>query len=151
MQPSKSEFVGKLLKKLEQFFNAYHAYRGFKKQILIFSLLTVAEITTVIIWCYFGILAFNQYVDISYLFAAVPIIQVINRLPISFDGFGTNESAYVYFLSLVGVQDYMGFSIGLFIHLSTIIGVLPGAIFYALNKNKVEEMKKFKLVPEKAE
>jgi hypothetical protein len=142
---NESGFIGRYAKKIEKFHDAYLVYKKSKKEVSLFSLLTFAEIITVIIWCYFGILAFNQNVDILYLFIIIPIIQALNRIPISFDGFGLNEAGYVYFLSFVGIESHISFSIGLLIHLSTTIGILPGLIFYALNKSKVEEIKKYKI------
>jgi uncharacterized protein (TIRG00374 family) len=138
----KTGFIAKFVKKIEKFHDAYLDYRNRKNELAIFSLLTVAEITTVIIWCYLGILTFNQAVDIKFALVIIPIIQVLNRLPISFDGFGPNEAGYVYFLSFAGISNHISFSIGLFIHIATIIGVMPGALFYAFDKSKIEEIKK---------
>ncbi len=53
------------------------------------------------------------------------------RLPISLDGFGIREGAYVYFPGLVGISKTIAFSVGFINHIVSIIGILPGGIFYA--------------------
>jgi uncharacterized membrane protein YbhN (UPF0104 family) len=81
-------------------------------------------------------------VETFYYFSFVPIIIFLIRLPLSFDGFGIHEGGYVYFLSLVKVDPSIAFSVGAINHLMFIIVLLPGCIFYILNKKQVESISK---------
>ena len=79
-------------------------------------------------------LALGVSVPIAYFFVLVPIVLVLIRLPISFDGFGLQEGAFVFFLSLVGISEGVAFSVGLTNHLVFLLGILPGGIMYSMSR-----------------
>lgn len=136
----------KILPSLHKLVNSYSYYRNHKTVLIISMLLTFFEIFLVILWSYVVAIGLNIDVSLTYFIAFVPIVLFLVRLPITIDGFGINEGSYVYFLSLVGISEAISFSVGFINHIITIIGILPGGLFYAMDKsikgfkNKTEEV-----------
>ena len=120
----------KLARGADAFVEAYQEYRQRRPVLALFSALTAAELTLVIVRSYVVALSLGVDVELSVFFAFLPLVTLLNRMPISFDGFGINEGLFVYFLALFGVPAEKGFLIGLINHLVFIAGILPGAIFY---------------------
>lgn len=115
---------------------AYQDYSHRKRTLVVFSLLTVLELTIVILRSYIVALALGVEVPLIVFFAFLPLVTLLNRLPISFDGFGINEALFIYFLALFGVAHESGFLIGLVSHLLFIAGVLPGGLFYVFSSRR---------------
>lgn len=130
--------IDKVIRKVNDFTRSYQGYKYHKKGLIIFLVLTFCEVFTYILWSYYTALALNVEINLIYFVAFVPITLVFIRLPISLDGFGIQESLYVYFLMQIGVSQSLGFSVGFITHIITIIGILPGGIFYAFNKRGKE-------------
>jgi len=143
---SRVKFIKKCSPGLLKIRNAYLVYRNKPKSVIKFSLLTILEIATVILWCYFSIEALNTDISFIYLTAIIPLIQLLVRLPISLDGFGINEASYVYFLSAIGLPSFLGLSVGLLIHFITIVGIMPGLYFYFKDNVRSEISKEVQLV-----
>lgn len=115
---------------------AYQQYSRRKRVLLVFSILTVVELTIVIVRSYVVALSLGAEVPLVVFFAFLPLVTLLNRLPISFDGFGINEALFIYFLALFGVAHETGFLVGLVNHLLFIAGVLPGGLFYIFSTRK---------------
>jgi uncharacterized protein (TIRG00374 family) len=65
-------------------------------------------------------------------FAFVPLILLVMLLPVTINGFGTGQAAFVWFFARAGVAAAPAFALSvLFIGLG-VIGNLPGGILYAL-------------------
>lgn len=126
--------VGVVGRKLKKAYQSYLKYRSEKRILMIFFLLTCFELFTCILRSYTVAIAINASVSLSYFFAFIPIILVLIRLPISIHGFGINEGGFAYFLSLFGVSETLGFSVGIIDHFVVLVGILPGAIFYAFGR-----------------
>jgi uncharacterized membrane protein YbhN (UPF0104 family) len=58
--------------------------------------------------------AFGIDVDLAYVCLIMPVITLVELLPISVSGLGTRDAAAIYFFSVVGVSSAsaVGFSIG---------------------------------------
>lgn len=128
----------KILRKIDKTFNkfytSYRQYKLLKGTVFLFTLLTCVEITLPILRAYFVAKALNSDIPLKYFFAFLPVILLLIRLPISFDGFGIQEGGFAYFLSLAGATVAEGFSIGLVNHLFFILGIFPGGLFYLTEK-----------------
>jgi uncharacterized protein (TIRG00374 family) len=128
------KLIGKSLKLIDKFYQSYVLYKTKKRVLLGFFLLTCIEVALPIIRSYLVAMAFQVTIPLLYFFAFVPVILLLIRLPISFDGFGIQEGGFMYFFSLLGISKTLGFSIGLLNHVIFLIGVTPGAIFYAFER-----------------
>lgn len=131
----KFRFIKKIVSKIEKLIESYRSYKNHKSALTIFLVLTFLEIFTVILWSYISAIALNVNIPFTYFIAFIPILLVLVRLPFTIDGFGLNEGSYVYFLSLIGIVSSVAFSVGFITHIVTIIGILPGGVLYALNKD----------------
>jgi len=133
------KILGKVESIINKFYGSYKQYKNSKGTLFVFTLLTCIEITLPILRSYFVAKALNVDISLIYFFAFLPVILLLIRLPISFDGFGIQEGGFAYFLSLAGATATEGFSVGLVNHLIFILGILPGGIFYLTEKiNKKE-------------
>lgn len=131
----------KITTKLVMLHSAYAEYRKHKLAMLMFFVLTCAETILPIMWSYFvGLSLGVDDVPFAFYFAFVPVTLLLIRLPISLDGFGVNEASYVYFLGMMGVASATGFAIGLVSHVLFIVGLLPGLLFYLLQRRGYREV-----------
>lgn len=126
--------LGRLARGIERLVQAYQDYRHRKLVLAVFCLLTAGELTLVIVRSWVVGLALGVELPLLTYFAFLPFVTLMNRMPISFDGFGINEALFIYFLALFGVAGEQGFLIGLVNHLLFLLGVLPGGIFYIMAK-----------------
>ncbi len=138
------KLLSKLMFKIQKLIISYQDYKTKKIILLFFFILTLFEIFTGICINYLIALSFHVEISIIYFVALVPIMMLLVRIPFSLNGFGINEGGFAYFLVFVGVQKTIGFSIGLIDHIINIIGVLPGALFYFLQKDN-KKVKKSEL------
>jgi uncharacterized protein (TIRG00374 family) len=116
--------------KLESLLQAYQGYQGRRRALGVFLLLSLLENLLPVIRTYAVVLAFGAAVPLIYMFMFIPIVQMLIRLPISFDGFGVQEGALVYFFGLLGVGKAAALSIGLANHMLFLVSLLPGAVLY---------------------
>jgi uncharacterized protein (TIRG00374 family) len=119
--------------KMLKLYESYVEYGKNKLVLTLFFILTCFEICLPVIRSYIITIALGVDIPILYFFAFVPIILVLIRLPISFDGFGLHEGGFVFFLSLMGVANETGFTVGILNHLIFLVGILPGGLFYMLD------------------
>jgi glycosyltransferase 2 family protein len=119
--------------KLREIYQSYLAYQDHKKDLGVFLIWSFLENLFPIFWTYFLSLAFNIPVPLLYIFILVPIVLVLVRLPISIDGIGIKEGAFVYFLSLIGIPSSDALLLGIASHVLAIISILPGGVLYGFN------------------
>ena len=123
----------KWMGKLRDIYQSYLAYQEHKQVLGVFLLLSFVENLFPIFWTYFLSLAFNISIPLLYIFILVPIVLVLVRLPISIDGIGIKEGAFVYFLSLIGIPTADALLLGIASHILAVISILPGGVLYGLN------------------
>lgn len=82
--------------------------------------------------------ALNVSVPISYFYVAMPIIALLAAIPISFNGIGVRENAYVFFLGLVGVEKSVAFSFALLWLFIVIVSSLIGGPLFIFRKGRGE-------------
>jgi uncharacterized protein (TIRG00374 family) len=66
-------------------------------------------------------------------FAFIPVILLIMLLPITVNGLGTSQAAFVWFFARVGVANAPAFVLSLLFVALGIVGNLPGGVLYALS------------------
>jgi uncharacterized protein (TIRG00374 family) len=122
----------KIAQKLREIVRSYASFGGNMRVMAWFFVLSLIENLFPLMWAYLLSLAFGIEVPVLYFFILIPIVLVLIRLPISLDGFGINEGAFVFFLGLIGVSSEEGFLLGLSFGFLARLIVLPGGIFYML-------------------
>jgi len=76
-------------------------------------------------------------VPLYFYFVAIPFVSLITFLPISINGFGVRESAFVYLFSTMHVAAASSLLIALLMDAQVIFfGVMGGCIYFMLNRKK---------------
>ncbi len=124
-------FLGRtrLAQKLRDFYGAYAEFRAYPGALFSFTLLTVLELYTLIALNYCAARSVGVDVSFTYFLAVMPLLHVLVRLPVSFQGVGVQEGLFAYFLVAVGFSAAQGLSVSL-VHraLEVVCVMLPGAL-----------------------
>ncbi|MCI0345475.1 MAG: flippase-like domain-containing protein [Chloroflexi bacterium] len=105
------------------------------------ALLSVAAqvIVVVAVWVLARSLAIP--IPLSYFFAIVPLVSLVESLPVSIFGIGTRDVSYVYLLGLVGVSDAKALSLSLLYVLLTLLYALLGGLVFAFRSPAPAELR----------
>jgi hypothetical protein len=68
----------------------------------------------------------------STYFAFIPLILLVMLLPVTFNGIGTSQAAFVWFFARAGVPAPAAFALSVLFVALGIVGNLPGGILYAV-------------------
>jgi glycosyltransferase 2 family protein len=128
------KYLDKFIHPFQKLYLSYQSYRNSKGTLAVFFILTCLENILYILRSYIIALALNVHLPLSYFFVIIPLVLVLVRLPISVDGFGIQEGAMVYFLSVLGVTEALAFSVGITNHFISLITLLPGAVIHIFNR-----------------
>jgi uncharacterized membrane protein YbhN (UPF0104 family) len=71
-------------------------------------------------------------------FEFIPLILLIMFLPITANGIGTSQAAFVYLFSKVGTPSAEAFALSVLFVALGIVGNIPGAIFYVRRSSSGE-------------
>jgi uncharacterized protein (TIRG00374 family) len=69
-------------------------------------------------------------------FAFIPLILLVMLLPVTINGIGTSQAAFVWFFGRVGVEAAPAFALSILFVALGIVGNLPGALLYALGDDR---------------
>ena len=75
-------------------------------------------------------LAFGLDVHLIYFIILVPAVAILTTLPLSFAGIGVRESAFIFFLGTLSVDQGSAFALGLFATLLNFLFTLSGGLIY---------------------
>lgn len=89
----------------------------------------VVQVLRVIQAYYLG-LAIGVHQPVSTYFAFIPLILLIMFLPITANGIGTSQAAFVWFFTKVGTPPAEAFALSVLFVALGIVGNIPGAAFY---------------------
>jgi uncharacterized protein (TIRG00374 family) len=67
---------------------------------------------------------------LSAYFAFVPLILLVMLLPVTINGIGTSQAAFVWFFARAGVEDAPAFALSVLFVALGLVGNLPGAVLY---------------------
>lgn len=126
--------------KLRTFYESYREYRQSVRGLVIFSLMTAAELTIPIFANYYAAVALDLRISPLYFVGIIPVILFLSRIPLPFDIIGVQEGLYVVMFSLVGVGTSQAFSMGLLQHLLVLVGMMPGLVFYLIEPIKLKKV-----------
>jgi uncharacterized protein (TIRG00374 family) len=75
-------------------------------------------------------------VEVPFIFIAfiLPVIYLLEAIPISINGLGIREGAFVFFFTRIGLQLEQAFAVSLVILLYRLIKTLMGGAFFLLNQ-----------------
>ena len=114
--------------RLEKFYRCLDLYRQCPGTLVwaLFLAFVYQILRVVMVWI--GAYALRMDVGIADLVAFVPIVIFIGLLPVSFNGLGVREVAYVYFFKQLGVVEEQAFALSLLLALMNYLGALPGVL-----------------------
>jgi glycosyltransferase 2 family protein len=69
-------------------------------------------------------------------FAFIPLILLVMLLPVTFNGIGTSQAAFVWFFTRAGVPAASAFALSVLFVALGIVGNLPGGILYAVGRGR---------------
>ncbi len=128
--------VGRVAEVLVKVFRSFRAYREHRGALSLFFGLTLLEQLLPMVRAY--VVARAMHLDVPFLFFAsmVPIELLVIRLPLSVDGFGIREGLFTWFLMQRGIDESVGFAVGLVNHVLFLLAVLPGGVMHFLGERK---------------
>jgi hypothetical protein len=106
----------------------YSSYHGQLASVLLGS---VAVQTLRIVQAYFLGRGLGIAAPPGAYFAFVPVILLVMLLPVSFNGIGTSQAAFVWFFGRAGVAAPSAFALSVLFVALGVVGNLPGGILYA--------------------
>ncbi len=119
-----------IFNRLKKVYLSYANYKKNKGILILFLFLSILEQLVPVIGNYLACRALNLSIPFIYFLLIIPLVQLISRTPISFEGIGVNEGLLVYFFTLLGLSKTGAFSIGLLGHIAIIIATLPALFFH---------------------
>jgi hypothetical protein len=118
--------------KLSRFSSHLAAYSG-EKKLLMKALMT--SIAFQVVWisgCYMISLALQLDLSIYIFFAIMPLIELIRAIPITIQGIGVREGAFVVFFSRFGISSTEAIVLALLIYLLLSLNGIIGGILFLL-------------------
>lgn len=125
-----------VLNKINRLVECYQKYSQRKNILTIFFFLSVVEVVVVTVIFYLGCKAL--YIDISLvqLLTFIPIVLIIQRIPISINGIGIQEGLLGYYLVLFGESLENAILLSIIFRLLEIITFAPGGLLIWIEKNR---------------
>ena len=132
----------KISRKLHDFYLIYAEGRFHMQTLLFFTILTALE--AVVTVCIFYLSAKTLGINISFGFfiCVIPLMIILLRLPITFEGIGILEGLLAYFLVVKGFSGADGVAIAILMRLvGCVSNLLPGCIFMWLHPMRLDPTK----------
>jgi uncharacterized protein (TIRG00374 family) len=117
-----------------QIYNSVSSYRN--NQLVVFKVIVFSLVFQIfsVLASYIISLALGLKVSILYFLIFIPLIRIVILLPISFNGLGLREGAFVTLFSKIGVPPEMSFSISIIGYFMLTCISLIGGILYLFSK-----------------
>ncbi len=108
---------------------------------VLFSSLMISLINQVLVISVTWIMAKGLYIQVGLLqfLVFVPVVTLISMIPVSLNGMGLREYAFVSLLSGVGVEHEAGIALGLLSSAVIILSAIPGGLMYIFFRNRGDE------------
>lgn len=120
----------KITEKITSIIQAYQSYSEHPKTLALFLLFTIFEQLIPSVSTYYISEALGLNIDFIYFIIFIPLILMIVRLPVTFEGFGLREGLFVYFFSFVGVETADAFLLSVLFSVLWQMASAPFMIYY---------------------
>ena len=121
-----------LEKKAKEIHNSICSYKEHKRILLISLAISFLFQTISVMVVYIISLSLNLEVSLLYFFLFVPVISVLTMLPISLNGIGIREGAYIFFFTKAGISNTQAISLSLLIFAIILFDSLIGGVIYGV-------------------
>jgi uncharacterized protein (TIRG00374 family) len=115
-------------------------YSAYHRQLASVLLGSLAVQTLRIMQAYFLGRGLGIAPPLATYFAFVPVILLVMLLPVTFNGIGTSQAAFVWFFGRVGVASPSAFALSVLFVALGVVGNLPGGILYATGERNRRNM-----------
>lgn len=119
---------------LRKFYRAFKIYKNKRKTIIIGISYSVLVQVFIILINYFIAKGLSLPIPIFALIAYIPIITVISLIPLTINGLGLREAAYVHFFCLLNITEGQAMSLSLVFFISSVIASCAGGIVFLFLK-----------------
>jgi uncharacterized protein (TIRG00374 family) len=134
--PKESEFAGKL----QRFHQTLLSYGKHPRTVLLVSLATLAEIFSYFVINYLAARALGLPVSIVFFLIAMPIVHLLLRIPISFQGLGIQEGCFVFAMVQHGFTPEQGLAVSVLQRaLEWVFAIVPGGLLLWLTSGPSAE------------
>jgi len=131
----------RITQRLRQFHLTYLAYRDEKRSLALFFGLTFSEQIIPILQAWVIALGLGVEVSLLYIAVAVPPALLISHIPISIDGLGVFEGAFMLLISLGGVTAPEAIAIALTGRILELVSWLPWWMAHVIGDGKLRPPK----------
>jgi glycosyltransferase 2 family protein len=133
----------KYVPKLKKFRHSLNAYRNHQRALALSIFWSVIFMLLAITNVYSSARAFHEEVSLFGVAIIVPVILVVAMIPLTVNGLGIQEWAYVFLFSWIGFPETVGLSTILLIRAKDVLFALLGGILYSVLKiSKTEPIPK---------
>lgn len=120
----------KIMEKVTSIIDAYQSYADHPKTLALFLAFTIFEQLIPSFSTFYISEALGLEIDLIYFIIFIPLILMIVRFPVTFEGFGLREGLFVYFFSFVGVPTADSFLLSILFSVLWQMASAPFMIYY---------------------
>ena len=120
----------KITEKLSDIVEAYQSYSDHPRALALFLIFTIFEQLIPSVSTFYISQALGLEIDLIYFVIFIPLILMIVRLPVTFEGFGLREGMFVYFFSFIGVDTADSFLLSVLFSVLWQMASAPFMIYY---------------------
>jgi uncharacterized protein (TIRG00374 family) len=124
----------KYVPRLQKFQASLNEYRNHRRALVLSTIWSIVFMILAITNVYSSAKAFHEEVSLFGVAIIVPVILVVAMIPLTVNGLGLQEWAYVFLFSWIGLPESVGLSTILLIRAKDIFTALIGGIFYPILK-----------------
>jgi uncharacterized protein (TIRG00374 family) len=130
----KIPLVQKSIPKLQKFHTSLNAYRKHRRALALAFLWSLVFMVLAITNVYSSAMAFYRPIPLSQIAVIVPVILLVSMVPLTFNGLGIQEWAYVLLFSFIGLPGSVGLSAIILIRAKDLLFAILGGIVYPFIK-----------------
>lgn len=129
----------KYLAKFGKFQTALHRYKDQPKALMAAFGWSLAFNSGAIVYAWLAALAFHEPISVLDMATVIPLTMIVAAIPLSFNGIGLQEWAFVLLFPMIGLPASVGLSATILIRLITFLSALVGGLFYLQMNLRREE------------
>lgn len=111
--------------------NSLRRYEAYAPQLLNVLLASIAVQVLRVVQAYFLARGLGITAPLDAYFAFIPLILLVMLLPVTINGIGTSQAAFVWLFPRVGVSEPLAFALSVLFVALGVVGNLPGGLLYA--------------------
>jgi glycosyltransferase 2 family protein len=128
--------LGNIAKKLNKFFMALNYFREKKREIVLNLLLSVLFYCVIIVFQYFILVSVGSRLPLQEVCLIAPLIPLVSLLPISPNGLGLAEGAFVVFYTQAGVSPEVALAASVLRRVLSVLVSLVGGVWWLMEQAK---------------